>query len=571
MSTNNIDCDVLIIGSGPIGATYARQILQPFGKNIDFPGGLPRIVMVESGAQESKIPGDHKKNAVSYQKDIDAFVHIIHGSLHATSVPTQTNRNLTLPPVAWSPRTEQTFNGQNMHQNPYKNLDANAVCRAVGGMATHWTCATPRQNAQLERTNIFDDTTWDSLYDTAEKLIGTSETVLDNSVRQRLVLQTLQTEFPCRGVKALPLAAKKVENKNLIKWSSSATVFGDLTELNTTPLRPAFTILDQHICKKLNIEKKHYEIGDDKAHVVSADVVDLAAPGGKDKKTITAKYFVVCGGPILTPQLLYASGFMPREAVNILTPAHLQLPALGHYLTEQTMCFSQIVLKDSLVRRLQDEFWGDEVDEHRRKYPNDILGIPYDDLDPQVTLPFHPANPWHTQIHRDAFSYGAVPPAIDKRTIVDLRYFGLMEDRVENRLYFEDDVTDAYGMPQPTFEVELSTADRESSHKMMQDMEAVAGKLGGYLPGSEPQFLSPGLALHVCGTTKAAKQDVDSERQMKQTSCCNEFSRVWDTTNLYVGGLNVIPGPNASNPTLTAMCFAIKGAEAIRSQLQRAN
>lgn len=232
------------------------------------------------------------------------------------------------------------------------------------------------------------------------------------------------------------------------------------------------------------------------------------------------------------------------------------------------MCFSQIVLKDSLVRELQTRNWSDECEKHRRHHQEDILRIPYDDLDPQVSLPFLPSKPWHTQIHRDAFSYGAVPPAIDKRTIVDLRYFGLMQQQKRNRLYFEDDVTDAYGMPQPTFDVKLSKADRAISHRMMEDMEAVAGKLGGYLPGSEPQFLAPGLALHVCGTTVAAKKNLTTESDMKKESCCNENSRVWDTTNLYVGGLNVIPGPNASNPTLTAMCFAIKGAEDIRNQLK---
>ncbi|KAJ5809466.1 uncharacterized protein N7503_001684 [Penicillium pulvis] len=564
-----LECDVLIIGSGPLGATYARQILQPYNESVTSNGDLPRIIMLESGAQESKIPGDHKKNAVSFQKDIDAFVHVIHGSLHTSSVPTQTNRNLTLPPVAWSPRVEQTFNGQNKHQDPYKNLDANGVSRTVGGMATHWTCSTPRQDPSVERPKIYDDKTWDELYTKAEGLIGTSETVLENSIRQRLVLETLRNAFPDRKVKPLPLAAKKVEKKNLITWSSAATVLADLAKLNTDILRPVFVILDQHICKRLHVEKVKGKSNGAKASIKYAEVVDLAAPGGKDRKIINAKHFIVCGGPILTPQLLYKSGFMPEDKINVSVPSHLRLPHLGYNLTEQPMCFSQIVLKDNLVRELQTRNWeSEECDDHRKKHPEDILGIPYDDLDPQVSLPFLPSKPWHTQIHRDAFSYGAVPPAIDKRTIVDLRYFGLMQSQKRNRLWFADDVTDAYGMPQPTFDVKLSKADRIVSHRMMEDMEAVAGSLGGYLPGSEPQFLAPGLALHVCGTTVAAKQRSGAtETEMKEESCCNESSRIWDTTNLYVGGLNVVPGPNASNPTLTAMCFAIKGAEAIRKTL----
>lgn len=214
---------------------------------------------------------------------------------------------------------------------------------------------------------------------------------------------------------------------------------------------------------------------------------------------------------------------------------------------------------------------GTACTKHRHKYDKDAdpLRIPFDDLDPQVTLPVTKETPWHTQIHRDAFSYGAVPPAIDKRTIVDLRYFGKTEPSWENRLKFSRKLTDAFGMPQPTFHVKLSSNDRSRTHDMMKDMERVATTMGGYLPGSEPQFLAPGLALHVCGTTVAHKRVPNKpDNEQKDKSCCDETSKIWGVENLYVGGINVIPGANASNPTLTAMCFAIKGAEAIRNKLK---
>ncbi|KAL3432914.1 pyranose 2-oxidase [Aspergillus tetrazonus] len=551
-------CDILIIGSGPVGATYAREILNP-GETPEPGRKTPTVIMVETGAQESKVPGEHKKNAVVYQKHIDSFVN-----LFATSVPTRVDPNLKLPPVSWSPREKQNFNGQNKEQDIYHNLDANGVSRNVGGMSTHWTCATPRQH-ELERSDVFNDATWDRLYKRAEELIGTRTDVLDQSIRQRLVLDILRKRFKNRDAKALPLAAEKVEGKNLIKWSSSSTVLGNLVE------NEKFTLLDQHHCEKLEFNDKTNKVN-------SAIVKKLAEPQtskeNEDRIRIKAKYVIVCGGPILTPQLLFKSGFRydEEDAEDAEgNKSSLYIPALGRNLTEQTMCFCQIVLKDKWVEELQKNYWGSECEEHRRKYDeeDDPLRIPFDDLDPQVTLPFTEKTPWHTQIHRDAFSYGAVPPAIDKRTIVDLRYFGRVETQWRNRVTFSKKLTDAYGMPQPTFDFKLSTRDRLESHKMMQDMEKVAGELGGYLPGSEPQFLAPGLALHVCGTTAALRKDCRSEDEMKRISVCDENSKVWGIENLHIGGLNVIPGPrsNASNPTLTAMCFAIKGAEEIRHKL----
>ena len=93
---------IIVIGSGPIGATYAKEILDPkHGIHKHRASrSSPKVIMVEAGAQwdtstlfvtaslptrhvtnvwnaisrESKIPGDHKKNAVTFQKDIDSFV-----------------------------------------------------------------------------------------------------------------------------------------------------------------------------------------------------------------------------------------------------------------------------------------------------------------------------------------------------------------------------------------------------------------------------------------------------------------------------------------------------------------
>ncbi|KAJ6503799.1 hypothetical protein C8R45DRAFT_973782 [Mycena sanguinolenta] len=75
-----------------------------------------------------------------------------------------------------------------------------------------------------------------------------------------------------------------------------------------------------------------------------------------------------------------------------------------------------------------------------------------------------------------------------------LDFSGCRQGSPKTRI-FETTLKDAYGMPQPAKYT-------EQTQRMMNDMTDVANKLGAYLPKSEPQFMTPGLALHLGGTTR---------------------------------------------------------------------
>ena len=51
----------------------------------------------------------------------------------------------------------------------------------------------------------------------------------------------------------------------------------------------------------------------------------------------------------------------------------------------------------------------------------------------------------------------------------------------------------------------MTKKEGEEAHKMMADMCKAANALGGFLPGSEPSFQKPGLALHLTVSTKSFK------------------------------------------------------------------
>lgn len=526
-SARTIEVDVLIVGSGPAGATYARKLVEA-GRSV---------YMIDMGAKLSARPGAHLKNSHLYQRNIDLFASVIRGHLHPLSVPTGSRPELTLDPGAYRIDLDEhpgfVLNNQNPEQDPDKNLPGAAVTYAVGGMATHWTCATPRQHPVVERSDIYSDKEWDRLYTESEEILGTNPHAFDDSMRHTIVRETLEGEFKelpeGHRVGNLPLAVeRRKDNPKLVHWSGTDNVFGPLAdgEQDAEP----FILKEQHQCLRLQPSA-------DGSRIEYAEILNLM-----DWETIhvRANTYVVCCNAYLTPQLLFASEIRPEP--------------LGRYMTEQPMSFAQVVLRQDIVDDVAaDDRFTERVREHREARPYDPVPIPVDDPEPQVWIPVSEDRPWHCQIHRDAFHYGDLAPNIDSRLIVDLRWFGIVEPRYESRITFSESNKDSFGMPQPIFEWILDNEDRRKQHRMMGDMERAANALGGYLPGSEPQFVAPGLPVHVTGTVRMGREEKDS--------VVDENSRMWGIENLYLGGNGLIPRGNACNPTLTTVAYALKGAE----------
>jgi len=232
-------------------------------------------------------------------------------------------------------------------------------------------------------------------------------------------------------------------------------------------------------------------------------------------------------------------------------------------MTDQTQAFCQVVLSRQLVEDVDNDAyglgWKEKVEAHRKRHPNDPLPFPFNDPDPQCYFPFSDSYQWHTQIHRDAFGYGEVPPTIDQRLVIDFRWHSSIQPVWDNWVEFSDKVTDQFGMPQPTFHIRMSKEDSEISQRLVTDMVEVARNLGGFLPGAEPQLLPPGSARHICGTYRAGTSDTDS--------VVDRTGKVWGMSNLVLGGCGVIPTGSACNPTLAAACFAIASARQLAQDM----
>ncbi|HVT89405.1 MAG TPA: GMC oxidoreductase [Tepidisphaeraceae bacterium] len=556
--------DVLIIGAGPAGSTYAT-VLARNGK---------KVLMIDAGPQFSQRPGRCVKNTFAYQRDLNQFSFMIQGFLHPLSVaPGAGGPDYETDPIAWRPAgfpyspVDYADRGAiNPRQDADKNLGGESVAFGVGGMMQHWTAATPRHHPDVELyrfsklSRAKNLALWDKLYTNGEALLGTNNKTFDTSIRNTLVREALRKHYAADltfappqqyAVQNLPMAVRRGEkpnNNEFVFYTGTDNILSDV--IDNSECSGNLEILTETRVKKLLVK------GDT---VIGAELEDLMEG---ECFTIEAGTYVVASGAVMSAWILWNSG--------------IALDVVGRYIIEHPIAFTQIVLRQEIIDSIDENSdwkkrWQMQRvrDKHAAKISGgkakktgqvsatipDPLRIPQDDPPPNVWIPVSETRPWHCQIHKDAFHYGALPPGIDDRLIVDLRWFCVIEPRKENRVIFEKDRFTSFGTAQPTFDFTLSEKERARMHLMMQDMQGAASALGAYMPGSEPKFMPKGLALHIQGTTRMGGNPADS--------VVDENLKVHQLRNLYVGGNGVIPTGNASNPTLTNVSLALKAAHHI--------
>lgn len=522
-AARRIETTVLVAGSGPIGCTFARELTA---------AGLD-VVVVEAGVQVSHPPGRHLGNAFLYQRDISGMVPLVQGHLNPVSVPSSVGGGTgAVDPVSFRPERPIIRSGHNPRQDPLFNMPGAAVVYGVGGMFTHWTGGTPRLHPLLERPDFYDDVEWHNLYSRAEGLLGTRLDVFRPSIRHTVVKEALERHFDGvlpegYGVQEMPFAGYRLsENDELVRTTGVDTILGPLLDAPST-VPGTFTLLPQHRLKRLNHQAGRV------SHAVVEDLMHWST------LEVHAEVFVVASGSLLTPQVLWASGVQP--------------PALGRFLSEHVLAFTQVVLGQDLVDGISED--ARFIEKLSRMDPSDPVPIPMQDPPPMLWIPLSQERLWHCQVHRAAFQYGQLPPDVDERLVVDLRWFGMVDPVESNRISFEGSSRDKFGMPQPTFHFQLGLKDRLRSRAMMADLTEVAATLGGFLHGSEPQFMPAGSSLHFQGTHRMGTDPA--------SSVVDTTSRVWGFENLYTGGNGNIPTRTAANPTLTSVALALHACDQI--------
>lgn len=519
---------VLIVGSGIIGATYARLLHER----------LPSVsvLMVEMGSFLTREPGRNVRNIPSPKgwSRPDPRVAGRAGGRLTTSEPNTlaaqeeaTSGDLLLP------KSGTTLLNLSEDERRQSGLPAAALSRNVGGMGAYWNCVTPRP-ASGERTPLIPDATWDSLLLAAENILGTTPCLLPGSLTGSAIQRTLgylyNSDLPDgRQVQSLPFACKRTRNAEM-HWTGVDTILGPLAAPDVRQVGN-FELRSQTLCRRLVVANNR---------IVGAVLECLIS--GK-RYTVTASIVVVAADSLRTPQLLWASGIRP--------------PALGHYLNDHPQIVCTVRMDPGLGSQL------DQANPPLVAHSKDTRAL-VGRLVSAFWIPFEEQrHPFHAQgIHCvvPGTQLGREVGSTQDQHLISLCWFCRKEIRYEDCVEFSDEATDDLGMPKMRITYSLTAHDLETVTEAIKDQTRAAAVLGHCLMGKESRLMPAGSSLHYQGTVRMGAS-------AGATCVCDTFSQVWGLENLFVGGNGVIPSATACNPTLTSVALAIRSAERIATML----
>lgn len=509
--------DVVIVGSGPTGAAYARTLAN------EWPDA--RILMVDAGPIIADPPGLHVANI----RDL--------AEREAAQIASQgPYRNAAYPLISEEMRRARRGGGYDpaMLQRPGlfglgdgpidgEGFPAAQAAHNVGGMGSHWFGACPRP-AESERIPFIDRATMDEALTAAEGMLRVSNAQFRDSRIARALEPILGGLFndgrsPDRRVQLMPMAF--VVTADGVQRSGPNVILGDLL----SGASPGFELRPDTVCRRIIVE------GD------RATGVELQATHTHETVRVGAGTVVVAADSLHSPQLLFASGIRP--------------PALGHYLNEhpQVTTLAEFDAVDPGEAKALSTGGGVLADRNVvARMPSGVTWIPYNGE----------SFPFHVQISQ--VEPASLPPEdqdIAKRTaVISVSFFLPSDLQYENRVEFSDAETDWHGRPKIKLRFRQSERDRERMALARETQARICAAVGRQLPGIQPLTPPDGSSLHYQGTMRMGDKD-------DGTSVCDRNSRVWGIGNVYVAGNGIIPTMTAGNPTLTSVALAVMGARHI--------
>jgi len=508
--------EVLIVGSGPAGATFARVIGDSRPETS--------ILMVEVGPRLRGPLGEHTMNM-----NDDDRVACQMASQGPDSAIRRSTLSLSVGDSDAGSREPFIFPGLFLVGDRAQigdefGLPLAAMASGIGGMGVHWGGSCPRPTGS-ERNPFVPAAELDALYDRAEGFLAVSKDFHDGDDLLATLRKVFADEFDADDptgahVGFMPVASQRDGMK--VRTTGTGAVLGDM------PSRvPGFEIRPDTLCHRVIVE-------DGVAVGVELESRDTGA-----RYRVDADRVVVCADSLRTPQLLFASGIRPR--------------ALGHHLNDHLQMHAVALLDPAYIPpdpepgvALDDAIEVTALDRVRPPTMGSVL-VPYVDHVRPMQGQFIPLS----KVAVDLGSYfTGLDPSIMK-SIGLLAWYGAKDVRFEDRVEFSDDEVDHYGMPAMTIRYDLTEKDRATIDLMKANIARAAGLVGTLV--TEADLAPGGSSLHYQGTVRMGAAD-------DGTSVCDPYHRVWGVEHLYVGGNGVIPTPTSCNPTLTTVALSSRAA-----------
>lgn len=491
-------CDVLIVGSGLMGASVARLIRQ---HRADA-----RIVMVDAGPELGPVPGQHLQDAADgqtragYAKRVSSGIQGLYvgadevaselGGLVANIEPGLYRLSTLGEDSAAMPNAAAAWN--------------------TGGMSVHWTGATPAPWGS-EIPECIPRAEWERDLATAATLLKVNLDPHGESTLRNALIAAVNEVFAGklaagREAQPLPMAAEG-RGETMLRTGPNR-IFPAIAE-GSDPnfeLRPSSQVLF---------------LEHDGSSVAGAIIRDLAAG---EEYVLNAAATVVCADVFRTPQVLFASKIRPR--------------ALGRYLNEHMFLTGRSDLDPSAIGLSKSKLAG--------AYDGLSVNVPY-------WLPHSgPAQPFNGQLS------GAMEFDEDGGPIAasaGLALYVPTEVRPTSRVEFSETEVDALGLPKMTVIFDYSDSDRHLLDRAMADQQRIARRFGATDSGTDSLLLPPGTSLHMTGTVRMGPVD-------DGTSVCDPDGRVWGFANLYLAGCGVMPTALVANSTFASATTAVRAARA---------